>query len=258
MVNKGVSARRRVGAAERRIRGLVPGAETLGSAVESVVAQLLEDLLCPPTDLARVGEKVGVREISYERFPGSGELLKTRDGYRIVCSSDQPHARQRFTVAHELGHVILEGTGRGAPRAGKAVERVCDMFAAELLMPRRQFESRLPDEVGFSDIRCLARTFDTSVTATAIRCAGFRSICIFGVTGDRVTWGYGGVVPGWVRYLLDEVREGVRAVMEGRRPADRVFFYARGCAEGYRRFDWVRCGADSAMFLLSEESRSGE
>ena len=245
-------------AAERRIRALVPKAETLNDAIEGVVAELLEDLACPPTDLSQVGGKLGVQEICYERFPGSGELHKTKDGYRILCSSDQPHARQRFTVAHELGHVIVERTGRGAPRVGKGVERVCDMLAAELLMPRREFEWRVPGEVGFVDIRDLARTFDTSVAATAIRCARFRSICVFGVTGDRVTWGYGGVRPGAVGYLLDEVREGVRAVMEGRPPAERVYFYGRGYQEGYRRLDWMRSGANSATFLLSEDGTSLE
>ena len=209
MVNKGAPWRRRMGAAERRIRALVPEAGTLDDAIEGLVAELLQDVPCPPTDLAHVGRKLGVHDICYERFPGSGELHRTRGGYRIVCSSEQPHARQRFTVAHELGHVILEKTGRGAPRAGKGAERVCDMLAAALLMPKHEFELRVPDRVKFVDIRRLARTFDASMTATAIRCAHFRSICIFGVTGDRVTWGYGGVRPGAVRCLLDEVREGV-------------------------------------------------
>ena len=239
-------------AAERRIRGLAPSARTLGGAIERVVADVLGGLPYPPTDLIQVGLRVGVQEISYESFPGSGELHKTRDGYRIVCSADQPRVRQRFTVAHELGHVILERTGRGAPRRGGDVERVCDTLAAELLMPRRAFEKRLPERVRLLDIARLAREFDTSVTATAIRCAGFRAICVFGVTGDRVTWGYGGVRPGAVRYLLDEVRDGVQAVMDGRQPRERVYFYGHG-REGYHHLDWLRSGTNSAMFVLSED-----
>lgn len=255
MVNKKDGVRGRMGAAERRIRGLAPGSRTLDDAIERVVADVLGDLPCPPTDLVQVGWRVGVRAISYESFPGSGELHKTRDGYRIVCSSDQPRVRQRFTVAHELGHVILERTGRGAPRKGRDVERLCDALAAELLMPRRTFEKRLPNGVRLMDITRLAREFDTSVTATARRCADFRGICVFGVTGDRVTWGYGGVRPGAVRYLLDEVREGVEAVMGGRQPQEQVFFYGHG-REGYRHLDWLRSGTNSAMFVLSEDGRS--
>ena len=246
----------RISAAERRIRALVPGAPTLDDAVEVVVAGLLQGVRCPPTDLVRLGLEVGVYEISYESFPGSGELHKDKIGYRIVCSSDQPLSRQRFTVAHELGHVVLEGTGRNAPRAGKSVERVCDMLAAEFLMPRVEFEARLPLTVMLSDIKELARIFGTSVTATAIRCARFRPICIFGVTKDRVTWGYGGIRPGAVAYLVDEVREAVRAVMEGRQPERRVYFYGPRCPEGYRHFSWVRSGADSALFVLGGNGTS--
>lgn len=256
MVNKTYAGGGRVAAAERRIRALAPNARTLDAAVESVVAELLLDVPCPPTDLVQVGGKVGVQEISYENFPGSGELHRAQGGYRIVCSSDQPHARRRFTVAHELAHVVLERTGKNAPRAGKSVERVCDMLAAEFLMPRCEFEARLPPTVGLVEIRRLAGTFDTSITATAIRCARFRAMCIFGVTGNRVTWGYGGVRPGAVEYLLDEVRDGVMAVMDGGQPQERVYFYGHGYPEGYWRFDWMRSGTESAMFVLSEDVTS--
>ena len=238
-------------AAERRIRALAPGAPTLGEAVKHVIAELMRGVTCPPTDLIDMGRKLGVQKISYESFPGSGELHKEKGGYRIVCSSDQPSSRQRFTVAHELAHVILESTGKNAPRAGSSVERVCDILAAECLMPTSVFEARLPATLTRSDIANLARTFDTSITATAIRCAQFRPVCVFGVTGDRVTWGYGGIRRGAVMYLLDEVRDGVRAVMAGEQPQEQVYFYANGYRTGYRRFDWLRSGTDSAVFMLS-------
>ena len=240
-------------AAERRIRALAPDAPTLDEAVKHVVAELVRDVTCPPTNLDAIGRKVGVQEISYESFPGSGELHKEKGGYRIICSSDQPRSRQRFTVAHELAHVILERTGRNAPRAGNSVERVCDMLAAECLMPTSMFEARLPATPTLRDIADLAHTFDTSITATAIRCAQSRPVCVFGVTGDRVTWGYGGIRPGAVMHLLDQVRDGVRAVMAGEQPQEEVYFYTNGYRGGYRRFDWIRSGTDSAVFMLGRE-----
>ena len=240
-----------ISAAARRIRALAPDAPTLDEAVKHVVAELVRGVTCPPTNLVDIGRKIGAQEISYESFPGSGELHKKKGGYRIVCSSDQPRSRQRFTVAHELAHVILERTGRNAPRAGSSVERVCDMLAAECLMPTSVFEARLPATLKLSDIEDLARTFDTSITATAIRCAQSRPVCVFGVTGDRVTWGHGGIRPGAVMYLLDQVQDGVRAVMAGEQPQEKVYFYSNGYRGGYRRFDWIRLGADSAVFMLS-------
>ena len=241
-------------AAERRIRELAPEASTVRGAVKHVIAELLQGVVSPPTDLDEVGRRIGVQEICYESFSGSGELHKEKGGYRIVCSLDQPRTRQRFTVAHELAHVILERTGRNAPRAGSSVERVCDMLAAECLMPTSTFDVQLPAVPTLSDVANLARTFETSITATAIRCAQLRPICIFGVTGDRVTWGYGGIRPGAVMYLLDQVRDAVSAVMAGEQPREQVYFYGNGCRGGFRRFRWLRSGTDSAVFMLSRDN----
>ena len=253
MVKKRV--RTTISAAERRIRALAPDAQTLDEAVKYVVADVMQDVACPPTDLVELGRRVGVQEISYESFPGSGELHKEKGEYRIVCSSDQSLSRQRFTVAHELAHVILERTGRNAPRVGGSVERVCDMLAAECLMPTSVFEARLPTTLTLNDVTNLARTFATSITSTAIRCGQLRSVCVFGVTGNRVTWGYGGIRRGAVMFLLDQVRDGVRAVMAGNQPPDQVYFYGNGQPRGYRHFEWLRSGADSAIFMLSRDKQ---
>ena len=251
-------ARANDSAAERRIRALAPDAPTLVDAVRLVISDRMQGVACPPTNLEDVGRDLGVYEISYESFPGSGELHKLKDGYRIVCSSDQSRARQRFTVAHELAHVILESTGRNAPRTGSRVERVCDMLAAECLMPASVFEGRLPPTPALSNIANLARVFDTSITAAAIRCAEFRPLCIFGVTGNRVTWGRGGIRPGAVAHLLDQVRDSVRAVMAGGQPEEQVHFYGDGYPGSYRRFEWLRTGADSAIFLLRRVGSEAE
>lgn len=57
--------------------------------------------------------------------------------------------RQRFSVAHELGHVLLiEQLGRypehlRALRGSDRVERLCDLAAAELLVPMDSFRAQL-------------------------------------------------------------------------------------------------------------------
>ena len=235
---------------------MAPGAATVDDAVRNVVSEIMVGVKCPPTNLVSLGEKLGVREISYERIPGSGELLKLDDGYRIVCSTEQSHRRQRFTIAHELAHVILESAGRNPPRTGSIVERVCDRLAAECLMPASVVEHYMPANMELRDIISIAETFDTSVTATAIRCGQMRSIRVFGVTGDCVTWGYGGMRRGPVAQLLNEVRDNVTAVMNGRQPSKQVFFYAEGYRGGEHCFEWMRVGGDSAVFLLRPLSSS--
>ena len=49
--------------------------------------------------------------------------------------------RQRFDVAHELGHLIMHGD---AEPGGRVVEEQANRFAAELLMPATQIREQLP------------------------------------------------------------------------------------------------------------------
>ena len=241
-------------AVERRIRALAPSASSLPDAVRQVATKLLHGVECPPTNLVDLGKKIGVHEIVYERFPGSGELHKVKHGYRIVCSSDQPLTRQRFTVAHELGHAILEKTGRNPPRKGPVVERVCDMLATELLMPTSVFQRLLPAQLTISAIVDLARSFQTSMKSTAIRCAELLPVCVFFVAGNRVEWGYGGIRAGAVEYLIDQVRDNVLAVMAGETPAEHAYFYRNGSRTvKYCRFDWMCQRRGGAWFLLVPE-----
>ena len=118
----------------------------------------------------------------------SGLLLRQRDGYVIKLNSNHSLARQAFSCAHEIGHLLLNELGleryiqtleyrRFDPqktlrtRAGMR-ERLCDVAAAELLMPKEVFKRYL--EMSSLTVGCilpLARTFSASVSSTAMRIA---------------------------------------------------------------------------------------
>ncbi len=53
--------------------------------------------------------------------------------------------RQRFDVAHELGHLIMHGD---AEPGGRTVEEQAHRFACELLMPAAEIRDRLPATMG--------------------------------------------------------------------------------------------------------------
>ena len=58
----------------------------------------------------------------------------------VYYNPDKPEARRRFTIAHEVGHVMLHGVPHAAAARGgggrfKGRERQVERFAAELLMP---------------------------------------------------------------------------------------------------------------------------
>ncbi|MCG7442794.1 XRE family transcriptional regulator [Dermabacter vaginalis] len=72
----------------------------------------------------------------------------------------------RFTVAHELGHILLHGE---AVPGDKQQEREADQFAAELLTPRAQIENLLPRTVNLSRLDQLSRHWGVSVDSLLLR-----------------------------------------------------------------------------------------
>jgi Zn-dependent peptidase ImmA (M78 family) len=78
----------------------------------------------------------------------SGMLLPA--ARRILVNQSEGEARQRFTIAHELGHWVCQCVGRPSPQAvycraeevgvdpeARALEREANIFAANLVMPEQ-------------------------------------------------------------------------------------------------------------------------
>lgn len=92
-----------------------------------------------------MAESVGISRI--ERAPGlpvAGMLVHVADvGLVAVVRADDPKARQRFSLAHEIGHALLHTRGVRSDLSCRdtEVERVCDRIAAELLLPRRLYQT---------------------------------------------------------------------------------------------------------------------
>jgi Zn-dependent peptidase ImmA (M78 family)/DNA-binding XRE family transcriptional regulator len=93
----------------------------------------------PIADLTDTLEALGLLVIvvdeAHPAFCGLTAKARTDDGriYPVVAvSSRWPGDRQRFTLAHELGHLLLAGR---IP-AGLDEEKACDRFAGAFLAPR--------------------------------------------------------------------------------------------------------------------------
>lgn len=104
-----------------------------------------------PVDLNIICKKLGVRVIPFTTYwPELPPIANERDGmtfYKnaapiILYDNRKPPERIRFTVAHELGHLVLghvkvtqfSPIGRGG-HANNRLERAADQFAARLLAP---------------------------------------------------------------------------------------------------------------------------
>lgn len=113
-------------------------------------------------------------------FPTSGMATKTARGWVVVIRSDEAKVRQRFTLAHEIKHVIddeavaaLAANDRVlyTPASGytpaEQAERIADRFAAALLMPRPLLRADWAD--GLQDIASLSRRYGVSRQAMTVR-----------------------------------------------------------------------------------------
>lgn len=106
----------------------------------------------------------------------SGMLEKTNDGlWRISINSLHHRKRQRFTMAHELGHYFLHRsrynlfTDKALYRSSNmtSMEYEANNFAGALLMPKDNLVSFFND--GEIDIEKIADHFDVSALAAKIR-----------------------------------------------------------------------------------------
>ncbi len=112
----------------------------------------------------------------------AARLLVTDRGSVIRVNTEEPYPyRKRFSIAHELGHLVLDH--------GHSYERVCtdenildfnwnskseetqaNAFAAEFLLPTALLKPKCDvAEVTFDPIRSIAEEFAVSLTATALR-----------------------------------------------------------------------------------------
>jgi Zn-dependent peptidase ImmA (M78 family) len=130
--------------------------------------QLLEELQIRdlPVDVEDIARRCGL-EIEYiSKGKGfNGQLLKEK---RVIqVQADHHHHRKRFTIAHEIGHYILDHNPvvcsldeRSLRDPRKINEKQAQIFASELLMPEQWVKNYC--SLMKSDFRAMARKFFVS------------------------------------------------------------------------------------------------
>lgn len=121
-------------------------------------------------------EELGIKLHESEISGCDGWCLSRGDRAVIRVNSRLGPGRKRFTLAHELGHLILGIPGivgesyEGMLSSDSAEERQVNQLASELLMPKKIVKQVLPDLPVVSDgLRRLAKKSKVSELAAAIR-----------------------------------------------------------------------------------------
>jgi len=163
---------------------------------EREAAQVLEvhGITRPPVPITWIAKRLGFKLV-YEPFDGdvSGMLYREQEGGNpvIVINTSNANVRQRFTIAHEIGHHVLHddtlfidkpvAVRFRDSRSSLAIsqeEIQANKFAASLLMPEawvieeaNRELARDSDIAGEELVERLARTFDVSRQAIEFRLA---------------------------------------------------------------------------------------
>ncbi|MBF0133647.1 MAG: ImmA/IrrE family metallo-endopeptidase [Magnetococcales bacterium] len=122
------------------------------------------------------------------RYAEANEWLDTASGsievlgpnrFTITLANFTGPNRNRFTIAHELGHYVLHSQLGNqplkAPRKGNSpAEREADWFAAAFLMPREPFKKALLDAGDPPNLYLLVGRFQVSIPAVEYRIEGLK------------------------------------------------------------------------------------
>lgn len=117
--------------------------------IKQIIGDLVEDYgTSYPVDLTTLLDHLKITVIEHHGdFTGRGAGVHTRDGYTVVTESplgicftihlnaDMPPTRQRFTLAHELGHIILDHFLSTCTLTNEEQEGAANFFAGYLLAP---------------------------------------------------------------------------------------------------------------------------
>jgi Zn-dependent peptidase ImmA (M78 family)/transcriptional regulator with XRE-family HTH domain len=134
----------------------------------------------PPVSPREVADKLGVPVFEWD-FPDeiSGVFISDEGKVCIGVNEAHPRVRQRFSVAHELGHLVLDGEQSFFDFIGvesvplsespdhETLERKANQFAAALLMPSDWIQKDVHENG--QDIIWLSKRYEVSQQALWFR-----------------------------------------------------------------------------------------
>ncbi|EJM29539.1 ImmA/IrrE family metallo-endopeptidase [Pseudomonas sp. GM25] len=132
----------------------------------------------PPFDPLALAKWLGIRTEARGDIPDA-RLLASEDGGRhLEYNPMRPRGRLRFSIAHEIAHTLFddwdhEVRHRNGDTATQKdnwqLEVLCNIGAAELLMPLGSFTELAGEELSIQKVMDVRKSFDVSVEACLIR-----------------------------------------------------------------------------------------
>jgi Zn-dependent peptidase ImmA (M78 family) len=159
--------------------------------IEHIAQKILSGLgiIRPPVDVRAIAQKQGVVVAPYDLGGSISGVLVLKNGVATIgVNSENAESRQRFTIAHELGHYVLHRQSQemfvdenfsvyfrdeNSSTGEQTREIEANAFAAALLMPKemlmKEVEEGKYDLDKEEDVVKLAKCFSVSTMAMSYR-----------------------------------------------------------------------------------------
>jgi len=132
----------------------------------------------PPFDTFELANILGFTVIPCESIRDARLVPLTSDRYKIEYNPNQPQARIRFSIAHEIAHTFFpdcreQVRNRAAHHQLTGhdwqLEMLCNVGAAELLMPMGSFPEIGEAEISIDQVLRMRERFQVSTEAVLLR-----------------------------------------------------------------------------------------
>jgi Zn-dependent peptidase ImmA (M78 family) len=151
--------------------------EAVSAAAQELVLDAIENGWGgPPFDPLELAALRGVRTVPRQDLHDA-RLVVDESGPRIDFNPTRPRGRLRFSVAHELAHTLFPDFGefvrhRSGPRSLPdewQLELLCDVAAAEMLMPVGSFPDLEQEQLQIASLMEYRQRYDVSTEALLLR-----------------------------------------------------------------------------------------
>ncbi len=132
----------------------------------------------PPFDPAKLAEHIGVRLVPSEDVADARTVPLPDEKFQIEFNPNKPKARVRFSIAHEIAHSLFPDCRQAIrhrhPVLGRhgdewQLEMLCNLGAAEFLMPVGSFPDFKRENISIDRLLELRRQFEVSIEAVLLR-----------------------------------------------------------------------------------------
>lgn len=161
----------------------------------------------PPFDPVELALRLGIAVEPREDIPDARTVPAPGNSLKIEFNPNRPRGRVRYSIAHEIAHTFFPDCAEQVRnRADKSeiegddwqLEMLCNIAAAELVMPIGSFPDLRDKHVSIDELMTLRREYDVSTEALLLRFIRLtRTPCALFAASRAETGAYEG------RYRLD-------------------------------------------------------